>query len=198
MSGPPCARETHHLKIDIDFDRILTMIFPHTSWADSFMDHLESRPYHQDCRARLDDAYTVSMKLPKNVDRMHIGLSTSANEGGAIALVFDDKRCARDWLANSPLWEAPWAGPANGERSAVIRTRWAHGDFEERMGMHRGTQANAHVPPGTVPVGAPTARRAHVIGLAEDRYSRDPSPLPGMNPLAGMNPFAGKKPFRSP
>jgi hypothetical protein len=138
MSRALCPQETHHLRIDIDFDRILTITFPHSSWASTFLDHLESRPYHEDSRARLDDAHTVSMKLPKNVDRIHVGLSTNASEGGAVALVFDDKRGVREWLANAPLWEASRSGEPSGERSAVIRTGWAHVDFEGCMGMHLG------------------------------------------------------------
>ena len=103
MSGRLCPQETHHLKIDIGLDRILSVIFPHASWPTSFFEYLETREYHDDCRARLDNDYTVSLKLPKTVDRMHIGISNRASEGGAVALVFNSKRCVRDWLANSPL-----------------------------------------------------------------------------------------------
>ncbi|KAH6839471.1 hypothetical protein B0I37DRAFT_449393 [Chaetomium sp. MPI-CAGE-AT-0009] len=84
MSRPCPLEGTHHLRIDIDVDRILTITFPHSSWATLFMDHLSTRPYHSDSRARLDDTHTASMKLPKNVDRVHVGLSTSAAEGGAV------------------------------------------------------------------------------------------------------------------
>jgi hypothetical protein len=135
MAGPRCAVETHHLKIDIDFDRILTITFPHTSWAISYMKNLQDRAYHGNSRARRDDDYTVSMKLPKNVDRMHIGLSTSAEEGGAVSLVFDNKQCASDWLDNSPLWERSRSSSPSAEMSSVIRTRWTHQDFENRMAM---------------------------------------------------------------
>lgn len=184
MPGPPCTQEAHHLRIDIDFDRILTIIFPHASWATTFLDHLESHPYHDDCRARLDDDYTVSMKLPKNVDRMHIGLSTGASEGGAVALVFDSKRCVRDWLVNSPLWEASRSGSVDGERSAVIRTKWTHVEFERCMDIRerrRKKWVNVNVvsvrerqaPPAPV---AANAADHDVIGKAHN--SRDPEETP--------------------
>jgi hypothetical protein len=174
MSRAPCPQETHHLRIDIDFDRILTINFPHSSWANVFLDHLESRRYHEDSRARLDDAYTVSMKLPKYVDRIHVGLSTGASEGGAVALVFDDLRGVREWLGNAPLWEQSRAGDPSGERSAVIRTGWAHVDFEGRMGMHRGRMvvAATDVLPGRELMDAPlVGGGVGVLGPAVDPYS---------------------------
>jgi hypothetical protein len=156
MARRNCSEETHHLKIDIDFDRILTIVFPHTAWASWYMDDLKSRTYHRDSRARLDSPYTVSMKLPKNVDRMHIGLSTSAEEGGAVSLVFNSGRCAAEWLANSPLWSRSRSSSLIGDMSAVIRTRWTHGDFEVRtaLGLPR-VQEPKQVPLATNDVLAP-------------------------------------------
>lgn len=179
----PCPQQIHHLRIDIDFDRILTIIFPHASWATSFFDHLESRIYHDDCRARLDDDHTVSMKLPKNVDRIHIGISTSVGEGGAMALVFDSRQCLQDWLANSPLWEASRSVSGEGKKSAVIRTRWAHGEFEScvhSMVRHAEIGGSADVWPvrglAAAPVGVPSpppppAAGEDVIGKTINDYT---------------------------
>jgi hypothetical protein len=66
---------------------------------------------------------------------MHIGISTSTSKGGAVARVFDSKRGVRDSLANSPLWEASRSISDGGDRAAVIRTRWTHGEFERCMNM---------------------------------------------------------------
>ena len=168
MARRNCPDETHHLKIDIDFDRILTIVFPHTAWASWYMDDLKSRNYHRDSRARLDDDYTVSMKLPKTVDRMHIGLSTSADEGGAVSLVFDSGRCAAEWLANSPLWSRSRSRSPIGDMSAVIRTRWTHGDFEVRtaLGAPRVQE------PNQVPLAI-----NDVLVSAPDNYSREKKPF---------------------
>jgi hypothetical protein len=109
------------------------------------------------------------MKLPKNVDRMHIGLSTSAAEGGAVALIFDSKRCARDWLANSPLWGESRSSSPTGEMSAVMRTRWTHGDFEGRMaisGRSRPTEAEADLGPPKMDRDVRPTADDDVMGLA--------------------------------
>lgn len=177
MATPSCPQQTHHLKIDIDFDRILTIIFPHGTWASLLLTHLESRPYHADCRALLDDDYTVSLKLPKNVDRIHIGLSTHVAEGGALTLVFDSKRCARDWLANSPLWGASGSGGVDAEKSVVIRTRWMHGEFERCLDSSMRAPAEVVVGGLVVPVVSFTAAPApfagsDVIGKSVDPYRR--------------------------
>ncbi|EAQ88824.1 predicted protein [Chaetomium globosum CBS 148.51] len=155
MATPSCPQQTHHLKIDIDFDRILTIIFPHGTWASLLLTHLESRPYHADCRALLDDDYT----------------------GGALALVFDSKRCARDWLANSPLWGASGSGGVDAEKSVVIRTRWMHGEFERCLDSSMRAPAEVVVGGSVVPVVSFTAAPApfagsDVIGKSVDPYRR--------------------------
>ncbi|KAH6627498.1 hypothetical protein F5144DRAFT_621667 [Chaetomium tenue] len=159
MSTPSCLQQSHHLKIDIDFDRILTIIFPHAAWASSYLAHVESRPYHADRRARLDNGHT----------------------GGALALVFDSKRGARDWLANSPLWEASRAEGGEAERSVVIRTWWKHREFEGRLD---GVRERAELAGPAELVGSSVVRLGAGFTPAT-RASPAPAPVPA--PFGGSD-----------
>lgn len=131
-----CTSHTEHsLIIDIEFNKTLTIEFPHPLWAQAFRNYIASNAYHihkQTSPAILgQEDNQVRIYLPRNLGYVQMReVEVDRRPIACLMFVFSNPDSARAWRENSRLWQE-----TTNDRKVYIPIAWMHGTYDEKMNI---------------------------------------------------------------